>query len=589
MNKRTVAAIVLIGLILIISNTSWYRQLVGVPQPQQTEEQGMKPPQEVTPGQQEPAEGKEIAGEGDAGQPQERPEKPDRQALLEIGGDLQAEARTIVVRGPLFQGTIDTRGGLLTSWQIKPKKKDPQKQEWVPLLPDDHETGALGLVLRLGDGSISLDEMVFRAEVDSLILSPEQPRGTIALTAETDRGFRVQKIFEFDHSRHEFGLRIAIDGAEALGEVKNYALWWRPGLPTTEENEKDDLRSFAAHTMMGDIVEKTGIKGEAIEDSSFTGDTKWLAIQTKYFLMAMIPPEGTDGIGAELRGSYRPGDKDKKIEEQKLISGGMLMDLDDGRCDHRWTIYVGPMDYFTLRDFGVGLERTVYLGRWILRWIGKVILYAFVYIHKVLPNYGVVIIIFSILVKTFFYPLTRKSIASIRKMQELQPEIKKLQEKYKKDPAKLQKATMELYRQYNVNPASGCLPLLLQMPVFLAMFDMVRNTIVLRGARFLWIKDLSAPDAIAKLPQEIYFIGDKVNLLPIIMAVTMFIQQKKSMRDPKQAMMVYLMPIFLFFLFYKFSSGLVLYWTMFNLLQLLQESIHPHKPTVVSSGEEKTG
>jgi YidC/Oxa1 family membrane protein insertase len=262
------------------------------------------------------------------------------------------------------------------------------------------------------------------------------------------------------------------------------------------------------------------------------------------------------------------------------------MELDDGRCDHRWTVYVGPMDYFTLKDLGIGLERTVNLGRWVLRWIGKVILYAFVNIHKVLPNYGLVIIVFSILVKTLFYPLTRKSIASIRKMQELQPEIKKLQKKYKDDPAKLQKATMELYRQYNVNPASGCLPLLLQMPVFIAMFDVVRNTIVLRGARFLWIKDLSAPDAILRLPREIYFIGDKVNLLPIIMAVAMFIQQKKSMRDPKQAMMVYIMPLFLFFLFYKFSSGLVLYWTMFNLLQLIQETIHPHKPTVVSSAEK---
>ena len=585
MNKRTVVAIVLIGLILILSNTSWYRHLVGVQQPQEIEEKGIATDQEGT------SEPQQLAGEQPAPETEGIPTRGrtpeiDEKAILGIGEDTRVEAKTVLVRGPLFRGEIDTRGGVLTIWKIKPKKKYPKEQEWVPLLTGGQKGGALGLVLRHGDGRIRLDDLVFQTADDSLVLGPEQSQGRISLTAQTERGFRVRKIFEFDYNRHDFGLRIVIDGADVLEEVRSYALWWQPGLPTTEENVNDDLRSFAAHTMMGDIVEKTEIKGEAIEDSSFTGDTKWLAIQTKYFLAAMITPEGVDGIGVELRGSYQKEDKEKKLEEKKLISGGILMDLEDGRCDHRWTIYIGPMDYYTLKDFGVGLEKTVYLGRWVLRWIGKVILYAFVNMHKVLPNYGVVIIIFSILVKALFYPLTKKSIASIRRMQELQPEIKKLQEKHKKDPAKLQKATMELYRKYNVNPASGCFPLLLQMPVFFAMYAVFRNTIELRGASFLWIKDLSAPDTIYRLSRELPLYGDKVNLLPFIMAITMFIQQKKSMRDPKQAMMVYIMPIFLFFIFNNISSGLVLYWTMFNLLQLLQESIHPHKPMVVSSEEE---
>lgn len=585
MDKRTIAAIVLIGLILILTNTSWYRYLVGVPQTQQKEEQAIAPQEEVVSERQE-TPGEMPAPEEEDRTPRQQPKETDDQTLLGIDSGTQVKARTVRVRSPLFQGTIETRGGVLTSWRIKPKKRNPEEQEWVPLLPADVTSGALGLVLRLTDGRIRLDDLAFQPSVDSLVLSSGRPEGTITLTAETDRGFRVEKIFGFRHDRHDFELRIVIDGADILDDVRGYTLWWRPGLPTTEENYKDDLNSFAAHTKMGDVIEKTGIKGETIEDSSFTGDTRWLAIQTKYFLMAMIPPQGKDGVGAELRGSYRKEDEDKGIRERKLISGGILMDLDDGRCDHSWTVYVGPMDYFTLKDMGVGLERTVYLGRWVLRWIGKVILYAFVTIHKVIPNYGLVIIIFSILVKGLFYPLTKKSIASIRKMQELQPEIKKLQEKYKKDPAKLQKATMEMYRKYNVNPASGCFPLLLQMPVFFAMYAVFRNTIELRGASFLWIDDLSAPDTIVRLSSKIPLYGDKVNLLPFIMAITMFIQQKKSMKDPKQAMMVYIMPIFLFFIFNNISSGLVLYWTMFNLLQLLQESIHPHKPTVVSSEEE---
>jgi YidC/Oxa1 family membrane protein insertase len=174
-------------------------------------------------------------------------------------------------------------------------------------------------------------------------------------------------------------------------------------------------------------------------------------------------------------------------------------------------------------------------------------------------------------------------------MQEIQPEIKKLQEKYKKDPMKLQKATMELYRKNSVNPASGCFPLLLQMPVFFALYAVFSNTVELRGASFLWIKDLSAPDAVFRLPWEIPLYGDHFAIMPAIMAITMFIQQKISMKDPKQAYMVYAMPLFLFLIFNKISSGLVLYWTMFNVLQIAQESLHPHKPTVISSEQENSG
>jgi len=579
-DKRTVGAIVLIGLILLISNTSLYRRMVGMPPKQQAEKQEVMSQQEM------PADEPEIPQTDLAPSPAALAEG-DRQALLGIDASARVEAKTVTILGQLFRGAIDTRGGLLSSWEIKPKKKDPAKQDWVTLMPEDASEGGLELVLRLDDGPVALDAMVFETDVDTLILSPEQPRGTIVLTAQTDRGLRVEKTFEFDNGRHDFQLEIVIEGADVLGEARNYALWWRPGLPTTEDNYRDDLRAFAAHTMMGDVVEKTSIKGQTVEDSSFTGDTRWLAIQTKYFLMAMIPPAGIDGVGAELRGSYQKEDEDNGLKENKIIAGGILMPLDGGRCDHRWTIYLGPMDYFTLKDFGIGLERTVYLGRSVLRWIGMIILHAFVHLHRMLPNYGVVIIIFSIIVKIIFYPLTRKSIASIRKMQELQPEIKKLQEKYKKEPAKLQKATMEMYRKYNVNPASGCFPMLLQMPVFFAMYAVFRNTIELRGASFLWIKDLSAPDTILKLSSKLPLYGDKVNILPIVMAVTMFLQQKRSMKDPKQAYMVYIMPLFLFFIFNNISSGLVLYWTMFNLLQLLQESIHPHTPTVIVSEGEK--
>jgi YidC/Oxa1 family membrane protein insertase len=166
--------------------------------------------------------------------------------------------------------------------------------------------------------------------------------------------------------------------------------------------------------------------------------------------------------------------------------------------------------------------------------------------------------------KVIFYPLTSRSLKSMKKMQELQPKLKALQEKYKKEPQKMQSEIMKLWKENKVNPMSGCLLMLPQLPIFFALFTVFRNTILLRGSEFaFWMNDLSQPD--------------QTMILPIIMAGTMFLQQKMTMQDPKQKMLVYVLPIVFFFLFKGFPTGLVLYWTMFNVLSVL-ETILIRKP-----------
>lgn len=553
MDKRTVVAIVLIGLIVILYPL--YLKLIGVAPKEPTKKE-----QVVSPPGVEPKIEEKIA----------TPPKEPQQLLVNM---TEAEPEIVTIESDLFRGTINTKGAVLTSWDMKPRLRNVEKQNWVSLLPTVAEKGALGMTIPTGGYEIDLDELIFETQQESLKLDLSNPQGSLRFRAETAEGLKVVKIFSFHHRKHAIGLRVIIEGASALGEVREYTLWWKPGLKTTEVKRKDDLRSFAAYAMLGDELVKTSIGREgAIKDSSFTGDTRWVAMQTKYFLMAMMTPEDVVGRGVKLRGYYEKGSEDEETSEQKIISAGIYMPLQEGMCDHTWEIYLGPMDYFVLKNYGLGLERTVNLGFKYIRWIGLIILHLFVNIYRIIPNYGVVIIIFSIIVKILFYPLTRKSFESMRKMQDIQPEISKLREKYKSDPARLNKETLALYRKYKINPASGCFPMLLQMPVFLALYAVFRNTIELRGESFLWIKDLSAPDTVFHLPREIPLYGDAFNILPIIMAVTMFIQQKISMRDPKQAYMVYMMPIFLFFLFNNFSSGLVLYWTLFNLLTILQEN-----------------
>jgi len=192
------------------------------------------------------------------------------------------------------------------------------------------------------------------------------------------------------------------------------------------------------------------------------------------------------------------------------------------------------------------------------------------------------------LIKIIVHPLTRKSYVSMQKMQTLQPKLNELKEKYGKDPQRLNKETMKLYKESGINPLSGCLPTLLQLPLLWAIFIVFRNTIELRDAAFIWwIKDLSAPDTILKLPFSIPFYGDLVNILPLFMGVTMFIQQKMTMKDPKQKAMIYFMPIFLTLLFNSFPSGLNLYYALFNLFSILQQKYFPPKEIEVVEAPNK--
>ena len=191
----------------------------------------------------------------------------------------------------------------------------------------------------------------------------------------------------------------------------------------------------------------------------------------------------------------------------------------------------------------------------------------FVATYDFVPNYGVVIILLAIAIKILVYPLTHKSYESMAKMQQLQPKMAALKEKYKNDNQRLSRETMKLYKEEGVNPLGGCLPMLLQMPVFFALYSVFNSTIELRQAPFfLWITDLSKPDV---LPLG----GFDLHVLPLLMAGSMFVQQKMTMKDPKQAMLVYMMPAFMIFIFWSISSGLVLYWTMFNVLSVGQQHL----------------
>jgi len=250
-----------------------------------------------------------------------------------------------------------------------------------------------------------------------------------------------------------------------------------------------------------------------------------------------------------------------------------------GKVRQRASFYVGPLDYKRVKALGVGLEKNINMGYKFLRPLSWVMLWSLITLYKVIPNYGLVIIILSIFTKVLFYRLTHKSHQSMKQMQSLQPKLQALKEKYKDDKQKLSAETMKLYKQHGVNPLGGCLPMLLQAPVFIALYSVLRYTIELRGAHFVaWISDLSQQDVLAVLPFAIPFIGHEVSLLPILMGIAMLVQTKVggsltggAPGASQSKAMTYVFPIVLTYFFYRMPSGLVLYWLVNNILTIGQQ------------------
>jgi YidC/Oxa1 family membrane protein insertase len=338
---------------------------------------------------------------------------------------------------------------------------------------------------------------------------------------------------------------------------------WNTGMYPTENRIQDDVYYYQAYALQGGEIMKT--KGER---KSQTGNTEWVAVRTKYFTVAIVPIS-TPGSAAQIEGTESVIEYAGQTEDGWKTYQARLSMPYDGTSDFAsdFQVYLGPMDYARLKGMNVQLEKMMNFGWILIRPISIGFFYTFQFLYRLLGNYGWAIILFSILIKAVLYPLTRKSFQSMKEMQALQPKIAELKEKYKKDPQRLNQETMKLYKQHGVNPMGGCLPLLLQMPVLFALFNLFRTTIMLRQASFLGglIADLSAPDAILPIGQN------GVNLLPILMGITMIFQQRLSSQSPQQKGMAYFMPVFLTFIFYRLSAGLNLYYFMFNILTIAQE------------------
>lgn len=391
------------------------------------------------------------------------------------------------------------------------------------------------------------------------------------------QGYEITKTFSLNKDGYLLSLDVTVKNQEQ--NTARNATYECTIDAHIDAESRYDKRFVQFGVMEGDryrtvYLAKIKSKGALIE-----GDDHWIVLRRKYFGIFIKPNFTMEHARARIIDD-NVMEGIIKTDPRELAAGATMHDT--------YTIYMGPKGYTQLRKLGLGFEKVATSGFWgLFRMALLMMLYFF---YHVFHNYGLAIIALTITIKILFIPLTHKSFSSMKKMQELQPHMKALQEKYKEDPQRLNKEVMQLYKKHKVNPLGGCLPLVLQMPIFIALYQVLSEAVELRGAPFFWwIKDLSQADHCIQFPFTIPLVNiNSLNILPLLMVGSMIWQQKltsgTTAQTKEQQNMMLMMPVVFGFIFYNLPSGLVLYWLVNNILtivhQLYTHRKHPAAPAV---------
>ena len=583
MDKRTIIALIVIGIIILFYDD--YLRLLYPPPPETSEAPAdtLTPPRQTITPSTRPTPG---IGRGDF--------EGETTLVKETGEGFVAPdslpERFITVETDRFRARFSSHGARLVSLTLKPNGRYLKKD--IELLSRG-ENSHLGFRFWTVDGPLETSGLNFRLvggddHSDRVIsLSGNQSRN-VEFQARLGPELTLSVTYSFNGSGYSFIYTVRGEGTENFW-VRDYGeVFWSGGLAFTEADTGQDGYYSKAYTFYsGNVLENLKLNGKKAQTvGPSTGDTRWGAVRTKYFLMALIP-ETALAVGAwmenQLDSSYVGNNPPNRL------GVGLRIPVQGGSPVTPITVFIGPLDVSILSKVDPSLKRTMSWGWAIIAPFSKVILWGLKKLGDIIPNYGICIIIFSVLIKVIIWPLTRKSYQSMAAMQQLQPKIKAMREKFKNDQQRMQKELMKLYKEEKINPMGGCLPVLLQMPLLWALFIVFRSTIEFRRAPFVfWIDDLSMPDIILHLPFTIPIYGSYVALLPILMGISTFLQSKSTMTDPNQKMMLYFMPIFMTLIFNQFPSGLTLYYTLFNIWTMLQQRITP-PPRLATATEPEDG
>jgi YidC/Oxa1 family membrane protein insertase len=479
--------------------------------------------------------------------------------------------KLMTVENDMFRATLSSRGATLKSFVMK-KHLNVSKKPFN--LVSSHEKGALSMLFLSSDGKrIDTRDLYFRAvdTKESVTVTGKQ-KLSVSYLLDIDASRSIRVTWTFTGDSYEVGYDVTFTGLGSSVAGNSYQLNWDGGLSYSEKNSDDESQNaLSSASLGGGVVKLNAEKPDHPYKAEESGSAQWVAVRNKYFVAAIIPQKATDGV--YLQGSKKAGiDFENYVAALKMPFSGSQNVVED-----HYRLYVGPLDYNTVRTLHVGLEKIMDFGwDWLTRPFAEyLILPIFNWMNKVVTNYGLIIIIFAFLIKMVTYPLSLASTKSMKKMSALQPMMQELQDKYKDNPAKLQSELGRVYKEAGVNPLGGCLPTLIQMPLLFAMFYVFRSSIQLRQHGFLWVKDLSVPDSILDFGFSLPLYGDHIAIMPILMAVTVYVQQKitpTTQSNEQMKIMLWMFPAMMLLFFNNMPAGLALYYLMFNIFSIAQQA-----------------
>jgi YidC/Oxa1 family membrane protein insertase len=471
------------------------------------------------------------------------------------------QEQEVVVDTLLYRAVFSNVGPAIKSFRLKKYKQstDPNAPLVEMVSPESGDTIRVGFHGPYSNGNPSA---LFQTSIQRISLDSQSSPEELVFERRTPEGVALTQTFRFYPDQYRIDLQTTVANQSERSVTGSFEAYVA-SMPPQEKRSYYSYLGLVA--LLNGKLEEVKIK-EAGEDKTLAGQLDWIAYEDDYFITAVLPQEtpaatfkGFKSTSGLLEGRY--------VQPTVTVESAQ-------RESANYRLYLGPRDLDILKDLGNHLERAVNFGWFDI--IAKPLLYTLRFFDQYIGNYGLSIILLTVLIKILFWPLTHKSYKSMKEMQKLQPMMAKIREKYKDNKEQMQKELMSLYRTYKVNPMGGCLPMIIQIPVFFALFRILGNSIELRHAPFaLWIDDLSAPDRLFNFPFAIPLMTPPygIPVLTLLMGASMFIQQKMTPTpgDPTQAKLMMLLPIVFTFLFINFPSGLVLYWLVNNLLSIGQQ------------------
>jgi YidC/Oxa1 family membrane protein insertase len=533
MEKRLILAIVLSFLVLVLYQAIFMKN---------------KPQPEVQPQQQKPAQVEGLAPKtAEAALPEagsQTSQKEEKPAQLKVYEEVKAKAEEqITVETPLYQAVWSNRGASLRSWKLR-EHRNEQKEDLELVSARAAEIGRYPFFLETQDGELDkvVNEGLFLPSVRRLVLRDGE-RGEIKYKYSDRNNVTAEKVFVFHGGKYDFDVRVNLwkDGKKIEPR-----LIWGPGIgdPLVSGKKQQFGGGNGVAVLAAEKVYRVDERKYKAEIGAFNF-ANWAAYEDNYMAALFVTPAQQGSALFE------------RVGDEKSPFFFLSVSVPD-------KVYIGPKEYDRLKNFGHSAKKLINFG--FFGAITEVLLISIKFIHRYIHNWGFSIIVLTFIIKILFFPLTYTSIRSMAKMQELQPKIKALRAKYKKakqdigQRRQMNEEMMKLYKEHGINPAGGCLPMLIQIPVFWGFFRLLVVAVEIRQSPFiLWIKDLTVHDP--------YYVT------PVLMGVTQFISQKMTPTtgDPSTARMMLMMPVVMTFFFMNFQAGLVLYWLTNNVLQIGQQ------------------